>query len=216
MSPRIPLLTATCLVTAAACGGKPGPTRPASAPAGVPAPHYAALFQPGASWRYEVHQEWVTQEDPETGDGGEVRQESTEEVTCTVTEVVSFPGAVASRIDCGVSDHDPIGGLWAADASGLYRIAEMPAGAPPVLDADALVLPAAPVARVEELTDPDRVEPVGTVTISREADAWCHEIFSMRSEASQQVCFGDDGVITRAQSGTATGMERYATFTLRR
>jgi hypothetical protein len=217
-------LAASCLlVPAAACGPRPASTQPighVGAPATVPAPHYAGLFQAGATWHYEVVSESVLwdDEDPAADADGTVRTTTTEQIACTVEEVVAFAGGVASHVGCEAAGQDvPIQGAWAADARGLYRIVELPAGAAPVLDDDALVLAAQPMEHNEELTDPEHGEVIGARSVTRQDDGWCTLASWVGGDESWHgLCLGADGVITSAEAGWAGGSEHTVRITLLR
>jgi hypothetical protein len=67
-----------------------------------PAPHYAALFRPGAAWTYEV--------------------DAASTSTCTVREARAIPGGMTSQIDC--TPAMPLAGRWVANAQGLFRVGD--------------------------------------------------------------------------------------------
>ena len=111
------------IVAFAACAGHTvGPS--------VPVPRYAALFHAGQRWTY-----LFTHVVPaaRTVEG---------RATCAVVEVRAFAGGVASRIACSPSigvetpmTHDPVEGVWAADARGLWRLPlGLPASGAPTFD----------------------------------------------------------------------------------
>lgn len=212
----------------AACGA---PSRPASKPAvtpgasvfeqgGVPAPHYAGLFQLGAVWRYEVTTEeshWDDQ-DPAADADGTVRSSATSHATCSVAEVTSFAGGIASRVECdfGGQGQDPLSGIWAADATGLYRLSAWPdTGVPPERTAANRILPATPAETTEDLTDPAAPDATHARLVTRKGDGWCFtEQFAMADESWSGFCLGAGGVPTDGEFGWAGGSEHSTRFSL--
>src|SRR5436305_14341793 len=95
------------LVAAAACGGKPTPVANTTREAGSRPAHYAALFQPGASWTYSVS----------SSAGG---KQETHMATCKVTAVRDIQGGQAA--DSGCEPHlMSVDGTWVADPRGPWR-----------------------------------------------------------------------------------------------
>lgn len=197
----------------------PAPSAGASAsgPEGappVPAAHYAALFQPGATWTYEVKTRSQAPDDPErTGDGvvaGSAR------VVCKVEEVHPVVGGLASRIACddslGYQDSVTAEGVWIATARGLWHAAEMPAAdGAPSLPEDQMVLSSHPTPDKQETGS----ESSGSSrTLSKEGDAWCKVVSLWGGDESwSSVCIGPGGVVS-GESGTAGGSVHEVSFTL--
>lgn len=120
----------------AGCGPKGGTSTGGGSTGGAPAvtaftppARYAAMFEPGRRWRYEVHttKEWGDG----GGDGGgtsfsPLQLMGTQVVTCTVIEAESHPGGATSRIACDAdgelpAEEHPVAGTWTADERGLSR-----------------------------------------------------------------------------------------------
>ena len=207
------------LLFLAACGGKPAAhTIPVDNGGGttVPAgPPYAALFESGRSWTFEVkyHNSFWDDQDPKADANGNVNDESTGTATCKVTAVEDTDDGKSSHIECDALGSDDVGGEplsgdWLAAADGLYKV-----------DAESreLVMAAAPVAKQETSKDnpDDPTQETGWLKIEKKGDAWCWDSSAaMGDESWQSLCFGAAGV-TEGTFGWAGGSTHEATFTLK-
>lgn len=224
--PALVTLAATLTSALAACGGgSPRPAAPAAVgngAAAAPPPYYAALFEAGRTWTYDVEStsELYDPEAPEADPDGVLRDKTTSTATCRVAETRDLPGGKLSRIECegfeGMSGADPITGVWAHDARGVWKLGEDLAAVDAAdLDPKAMLLAAAPEESHRDISDEIGEEGAGAIDVTREGDAWCHsESFAMGDEAWRTVCIGPAG-ITRGNFGWAGGSTHDTTFTLR-
>lgn len=194
------------------------PAEVAVATAVAPAPHYAALFRAGAKWTYRVKRLVQMQDNPDPAADPSGKTERSEEVTCLVAELSSFPGGVVSRVECsealGVQGREMVSGFWAATGQGLFRVDGVPeAGARPSLDPAGMTIAAAPVEREEKTGTDD----AGTRrAVWKNQDSWCVVDSSWGvHEVSAELCFGPAGV-TSGEAGWAGGSVHEVTFELLR
>jgi len=206
----------------AACGGKPAPatTPPVDNGGGAapPGPPYAALFEKGRSWTYQldVDNSYWDDQDPAADADGNVHSKSSVEASCKVVGVEDVDGGKLSHIECtGFEDtglgNEPLSGDWFADATGVYR------GGYSDGEGRSLVLAAKPVARQETSKDnpDDPTQETGFLTIEQKGDDWCWtSSFAWGDESWESLCFGEDG-ITEGTFGWAGGSVHEATFTLK-
>lgn len=217
-----------CLLLLAAC---PGP----SAPAGVSnvgpvvgagayaiAPHYAALFEDGRSWTYQVVDSSVYYDpsDPAANENGNVVTTTERTATCRVVETGVLPDGRISRIACeGLQSDmgvDPISGTWATDPRGVWKLKEdVPAGTVPALPAEDLWMSSAPAPDRKETVDPEfGPDPVGAVEIAQDGDAWCRNEYYMAGDESWiSVCVTSEGIV-KGSFGWAGGTVNESAFTL--
>jgi len=212
------MTSAAIVVAMTACGGKgKGPATgtmnsgPTTTP--VPAPHYAALFKPGATWTYDLTST------SSGGDGPDDKTETTGTATCKVASVGAYEGGVTSTITCDTptveSGGDPLAGIWVANATGLYKfLVDLPAG-PPDLSKGRLVIAAAPVEGTKNTeTGQDPVESE-SLTISKEAGVWCASYtMAAGDESFEKLCFAAAGVVN-GSGGWSGGSVHETTFTLK-
>ncbi len=206
----------------AACERAPAPAKtivtshaPASTRVAVPAAHYAALFAQGASWHYAVTTtgEIYMPDDPGADHDGMVRDTSTGDARCRVAEVRTWPGGVMSRVECepSLGQDDPLAGAWAADADGLYKLDDLPAGgAAPELTDEGLVIAASPAPGKR---GDDASATLGrSIAVSPRPGGWCVTRAAWAGDESYStLCFAKAGV-TSGASGWSGGSSHDTMF----
>jgi hypothetical protein len=189
----------------AACGGAATPAVTPASGAAVPAQAkglpYGPLFETGRTWRYRV---MVGISDSETAEDGMRRE--THETICKVAEVRQEGEVALSSIECeqmtAPSVDSPIGGAWAADARGLWRLEKMPAAgtAPTFRDYDFVLDPAPKPQREGD-------EESGVYfTVERRGDLWCSTYEEQLAEGTTRaLCFDPArGVVSGSTSFAGT------------
>jgi hypothetical protein len=220
----------SCVV---ACSTRtPAPTSPSSTPTGTstatsnsPAPArggfqpdaaYAALFQDGTEWSLDVVATKATrdEENPAADADGWVRSSTTGRGACRVVKTIAFEGGVASQVDCdyGVAlkrSHDPLTGVWVADADGLYwhQQEQMPVGSEPehTESQRLLTVPLAPLHDEGSFIDGSYKR-----EIVQRGGAWCWSYEDTAgSRRWQSLCVAPDGVTegTWGETGQAWSFE---------
>jgi hypothetical protein len=189
----------------------------------VPAPLYAALFEPGRTFAYDVHREEHYWDDanPTADADGMVHNLSDYIMTCTVARVEQLGGNQVSEVACdGGDDHllNVIRGYYAATAEGLCLIEEMPASAEQLAEWSQAglmcMLTPSPVARRHEMGEADWGS---LVVISEGADgSWCSAVsFWGGDEGTVRLCVAEGRGITEAVSSWAGGSVHELSATLR-
>jgi hypothetical protein len=187
-------LCAPLCLAVTACGGAGQGASPGAAPAAAAAVQgapYAALFEPGRTWRYRVE---VAIADSETAEDG-MRRES-HDATCKVASVRQQDTLTLSTIECdnltAPSVPSPIAGTWAADARGLWQLDAPPApgAAPPAPTDSAFVLDRAP--RPQKRADEEN----GLFfTVEQRESRWCSRYEEQLAEGiTRDLCFDPRGI----------------------
>jgi hypothetical protein len=177
------------------------PSATAAPPVFAPHPAYAALFEAGKTWHFRVAH---TASRYDGDKRATVRERSSSEASCRVSEVVHVPWGVASTIQCdGLEPNgapDPVSGRWVATAKGLFRLHDErdARSAPPTADERVLSASPAPL----DVTRADAAEPGfgERETVKREGHAWCATKTSWGGDSSwSSVCL-EAGVGVRSGS----------------
>lgn len=161
--------------------------------------HYAKLFQPKATWTYQLAPADAT---------------SRPDVTCTVARTITIGKVVASEITC---DHElTVAGIYLATPAGLYRAdIDFPAteadldravGKLLLVQAKPRAL-ARPITKVAPTTPITRV--VTTFGVRREGKEWCWyrtTEWNKKRRQTDTLCFAD---------GIAHGLDHELAFRVR-
>jgi hypothetical protein len=202
------------LLLLAACTPKPGATTTAPPvdngdAARYPA-HYAALFEAGRSWTYQVETTHTIPDEPPDVETALVR--------CKVAGTGAFDGGTWSQIDCDgdFGQQQPVAGVWVADARGLYRLDAAP-GTAAELDPEYLRMPATPEATSEDIIDDpfgDGPQPIGSRSVSPAGEGWCFALTTEVGDAAwDEQCFGPEG-ITNGTVGWSGGSDHETRYEL--
>ncbi|MEO7093193.1 MAG: hypothetical protein ABI175_08080 [Polyangiales bacterium] len=161
--------------------------------------HYAALFDPKATWKYEL---------------ARADAKAEPDATCKVARTVTIGKVVASEVTC---DRElPIAGVYLAMPQGLYRSgSDFPATASEIgdLSMHQLLVQAKPKATATTVTKFAPATPPTKVTttfgVRREGTMWCWYRTTERSKKDRNtdtLCFS---------GGVAHGLERDLAFRAR-
>lgn len=169
---------------------------PAGAAPKLPA-HYAKLFEPSATWTYELASADAAKQP---------------DVTCKVARTITIGKVIAAEVTC---DRElPVAGVYLAMPGGLYRAGvDFPAtkadlGEPALHQ---LLIPAKPRPSARAVTQvaPPAIKVVTTTGVRREGEQWCWYRTTDRGKKDRHtdtLCFA---------GGIAHGLEHELAFRVR-
>ena len=165
-----------------------------------PAVAFPGLFRKGARWTFALRYQH---------DGDDAGPPARSKGGCRVIEVVDFDGGQAAEVGCdeglgeaGDASRNPLPGVWAETAHGLYKLDSLPAPGErlvPVDDERWIALPA--VASTETIPEsPDdevHEERSHTTTIEADGAAWCRDhVYGATFGWSERVCLDARGPVS--------------------
>lgn len=192
-------LLAACRAPAPAT--PPAPDNEVAAPA---APFYAALFEPGAAWQFDVEQ---LDSDYDEHDQFVDRVEHFV-LACHVEAVDRAGDVTTSEVACDdawpTNGGDmPLRGTWVMSPRGLWM--STIDGAPMIAN---------PPERWVTVEDDEAGEPISELSLGEQGDGWCWSAQYMQGDSSwSRLCFDAHGP-TEGGYGWSGGSEHATSFTL--
>jgi len=205
------LALAACHRSAPAVTTPPPP--PDNTVADDPVPVYAALFERGAVWTFNVEQ--LDSDFDETGEYVDDVDQMV--LACRVVQVEKLGDVEVSEVACddgwpSTGGREPLTNVWARSSRGLWSIGEWPDGAPVELDGEPMISNPPRSWDVTE-TDPESGEPVFETFVEGSGDHWCWTSRVVQGDSSwTEWCLGPDGP-TEGNYGWAGAAEHSASFT---